>query len=332
MKPNQSSYVFVTVCLAALLIVSMFVAGCTSTGTTTSTAIPSATSTPASAMATQAAVTATTAISTPSVTTTASTTSAQKQSITVTGSTTVLPIAQAAADAYMKAHPDADIQISGGGSGVGVQSIGAKTVDIGMSSRDVTKAELAKYPGLNITTVAHDGIAIIVNPSNTIQYITLDQAKNIYTGKITKWTEISGAEVPNTNNQIVLIGRDSSSGTRTYFDETVLKSVTPAKTMLEQNSNGAVAQSVAQTPGAIGYVSIGFLSSDVKALPIWYNSDKIISPSIATVKNKTYPVSRDLYMITNGQPTGLTKDYLDYIISADGQKIVADQGYVPLTS
>ena len=329
MKTKRSSYVLATVCLAALLIVSMFVAGCTSNGTTTSTAATPATSTQADTAATQVALLATTAAP---ATTAVPTTVAQKQTITVTGSTTVLPIAQAAADAYMKLHPEANIQISGGGSGVGIQSIGAKTVDIGMSSRDVTKAELAKYPSFNIVTVAHDGIAVIVNPQNTIQYITLDQVNQIYTGKITKWTQITGAEVPNTNNQIVLIGRDSSSGTRSYFDETVLKSATPVKTMLEQNSNGAVAQSVAQTPGAIGYVSIGFVSSDVKALPIWYNANKIISPSISTVKDKTYPVSRDLYMITNGQPTGLTKDYLDYILSADGQKIVAAQGYVPLTS
>lgn len=326
MKTTRSSYVLVTVCLAALLIVSMFVAGCTSNGTTNPTTATPTTSTSAAAAATQVAVPATTAA--PAV----STTAAQKQTITVTGSTTVLPIAQAAADAYMKLHPEANIQISGGGSGVGVQAIGAKTVDIGMSSRDVTTAELAKYPGLDIITVAHDGIAVIVNPQNTIQYITLDQVSQIYTGKITKWTQITGAEVPNTNNQIVLIGRDSSSGTRSYFDETVLKSVTPAKTMLEQNSNGAVAQSVAQTPGAIGYVSIGYLTPDVKALPIWYNSDKIITPSISTVKDKTYPVHRDLYMITNGQPTGLAKDYLDYILSADGQKIVTDQGYVSLTA
>ena len=329
MTTKRSSYVFVTVCLAALLIVSMFVAGCTSNGTTASTAAsPAATSTTAGAAATQAAVPATSA----PVTTAVATTSAQKQSITITGSTTVLPIAQAAADAYMKLHPEANIQISGGGSGVGIQSIGAKTVDIGMSSRDVTSAEKAKYPDFNIVTVAHDGIAVIVNPQNSIQYITLDQVKGIYTGKITKWSEISGADVPNTNNQIVLIGRDSASGTRSYFDETVLKNANLSKNMLEQNSNGAVAQSVAQTPGAIGYVSIGFVSSDVKALPIWYNANKIISPSVDTVKNKTYPVSRDLYMITNGQPTGLTRDYLDYLLSADGQKIVTEQGYVPLTS
>jgi phosphate transport system substrate-binding protein len=232
----------------------------------------------------------------------------------------------------MAAHSNADIQISGGGSGVGVQSIGAKTVDIGMSSREVTDAEKAKYPGLDIIPVANDGIAIIVNPSNTIPHLTLDQVKNIYTGKITKWSEISGADVPNTNNQIVLIGRDSSSGTRSYFDETILAKVTPAKTMLEQNSNGAVAQSVAQTPGAIGYVSIGYLSSDVKAVPIWYNADKIISPSEETVKDGTYPISRSLYMITNGEPTGLAKEYLDYILSADGQKVVSEQGYVSVNS
>ncbi|HNX17900.1 MAG TPA: phosphate ABC transporter substrate-binding protein [Methanoregula sp.] len=322
MKTKRNSYVFVTVCLAALLLVSIFVAGCTGNGTTTSAKTP-ATSAPDSAGAVQTAVPATTG---------ATATAAQKQTITVTGSTTVLPIAQAAADAYMKLHHEANIQVSGGGSGVGIQSIGAKTADIGMSSREVTPDEKTKYPGFNIIPVAHDGIAIIVNPQNSAQYITLDQVNKIYTGKITKWTEITGANVTNSNNQIVIIGRDSSSGTRTYFDETVLNKAAPVKTMLEQNSNGAVAQSVAQTPGAIGYVSIGFVSPDVKALPIGYNANRIISPSVASVKDKTYPVSRDLYMITNGQPTGLTRDYIDYLLSSDGQKIVAEQGCVPITN
>jgi phosphate transport system substrate-binding protein len=231
----------------------------------------------------------------------------------------------------MTLHPEANIQISGGGSGVGIQAIGAKTVDIGMTSREVTKDEMAKYPGFVVTTVAQDGIAVIVNPKNTIPYITLDQVKDIYLGKITKWTEITGASVPGTNNQIVIVGRDSASGTRTYFDETVLAKATPTQNMLEKNSNGAVLQTVAQTPGSIGYVSIGFVSKDVKALPIWYNAQTIIAPSISTVKDKTYPVSRDLYVITNGQPSGLAGDFIKYILSADGQKIVADEGYVTLT-
>ena len=203
--------------------------------------------------------------------------SGERQTIRISGSTTVLPIVQKAADQYMATHPDADIQVSGGGSGVGIQAIGAKTVDIGMSSREVTKDEMAKNPGFVVTSVAQDGIAVIVNPANTIQYITLDQIKNIYLGKITKWTEITGAGVPNTNNQIVVIGRDSASGTRAYFDETVLLKATPTNKMLEKNSNGAVTQTVAQTPGSIGYVSIGFVSKDVKAVPIWYNAQKIVA-------------------------------------------------------
>jgi phosphate transport system substrate-binding protein len=255
----------------------------------------------------------------------------QKQSIKISGSTTVLPIVQKAADQYMANHPEADIQVSGGGSGVGIQAIGAKTVDIGMSSREVTKAEKAKYPSFVITTVAQDGIAVIVNPANEIRFITIDQVRDIYLGKITKWTQITGANVPNTNNQIVIIGRDSASGTRAYFDEFVLLKATPTKTMLEKNSNGAVLQTIAQTPGSIGYVSIGFVSEDVKALPIWYNFDKIVAPTLSNVKSKTYPISRDLYVITNGQPTGLTGDFIKYILSPEGQKIVADEGYVTLT-
>jgi len=325
MKSKRNSYVFVTVCLAALLLVSLLAAGCTDTSnsTTPATAPATAVSTPA---ATAAATAASTAAATP-----AATSSGQKQTITISGSTTVLPIVQKAADQYMATHSNADIQVSGGGSGVGIQAIGAKTVDIGMSSREVTSAEKTKYPDFDIITVAHDGIAVIVNPQNQIQYITPDQVKNVYLGKVTKWTEIGGANVPNTNNAIVLVGRDSASGTRSYFDESVLLKATPSNKMLEKNSNGAVTQTIAQTPGAIGYVSIGYVSSDVKAVPIWYNADKIITPSAATVKDKSYPLSRDLYIITNGQPSGLTKDFIDYLLGADGQKIVADEGYVPIT-
>jgi phosphate transport system substrate-binding protein len=329
MNAKRSSYLLVTMSLAALLIFAMLFAGCTGNGTKTT-------------VATQAPIASPTVVATPAeavqsvtfvapVTTAAPVSSGQKQTIKISGSTTVLPIVQKAADQYMAAHPDADIQVSGGGSGVGIQAIGAKTVDIGMSSREVTAAEKAKYPSFVVTSVAQDGIAVIVNPVNTIQYITLDQVKNIYLGKITKWSEITGADVPGTNNQIVIIGRDSASGTRTYFDETVLLKATPTKNMLEKNSNGAVLQTVAQTPGSIGYVSIGFVSKDVKALPIWYNANKIVPASVDNVKTKTYPVSRDLYVITNGQPSGLAGDFIKYILSPEGQKIVSDEGYVTLS-
>jgi len=253
-----------------------------------------------------------------------------RQTIKISGSTTVLPIVQKAADRYMTSHPNADIQVIGGGSGIGIQAVSQKTVDIGMTSREVTPNELKANPKFVITTIAKDGIAIIINPKNEMRFITLDQIKNLYLGKITKWTEINGAGVQNTNNQIILIGRDSASGTRVYFDETILLKATPLNSMLEKNSNGAVLQTVSQTPLSIGYVSIGFVSNDVKVLPIWYNNDKIISPTIENVKSKAYPISRDLYVITNGQPSGLTKEFIDYILSPEGQKIVSDEGYVTI--
>jgi phosphate transport system substrate-binding protein len=328
MKAQRSSHLLITLSLAALLIFAMLFAGCTDNGTKTPVATPVSTASPGVVATTAgtAPVSTTAAVGT----TDAPVASGQKQTIKISGSTTVLPIVQKAADQYMAAHPDADIQVSGGGSGVGIQQIGAKTVDIGMSSREVTSAEKTKYPSFIITPVAQDGIAIVVNQANTIPYITLDQVKNIYLSKITKWSEISGADVPGTNNQIVIIGRDSASGTRTYFDETILLKATPTNKMLEKNSNGAVLQTISQTPGSVGYISIGFVSKDVKALPIWYNANKIMPASLDNVKTRTYPVSRNLYVITNGQPSGLAGDFIKYVLSPAGQKIVADEGYVTL--
>jgi phosphate transport system substrate-binding protein len=327
MNGKHSRFLIIAISLVAVVMLTL-AAGCTTSETKApaTNQAPVATQTISSPSGTPAD----TAAAAPAGTTTAPVSFGERQTIRISGSTTVLPIIQKAADQYMASHPDADIQVSGGGSGVGIQAIGAKTVDIGMSSREVTAAEKAKYPSFVVTSVAKDGIAVIVNPANTIRYITLDQVKNIYLGKITKWSEITGADVPGTNNQIVVIGRDSASGTRTYFDETILLKATPTKQMLEKNSNGAVLQTIAQTPGAIGYVSIGFVSRDVKALPIWYNANRIVPASLENVKTKTYPVSRDLYVITNSQPTGLTGDFIRYILSSEGQKIVADEGYVTL--
>jgi phosphate transport system substrate-binding protein len=326
MNAKTSSYVLIAFSLVAVIMLAL-AAGCTGNGTKTTDTTPAPTVSPT------VVATAQTPVSTPvsQATTKAPLSTGQKQSIRISGSTTVLPIVQKAADQYMETHPDADIQISGGGSGVGIQAIGSKTVDIGMSSRDVTKDELTKYPSFVVTTVAQDGIAVVVNPANEIKFITQDQVKGIYLGTITKWTEINGANVPGTNNQIVVIGRDSASGTRVYFDEVILSKATPTKNMLEKNSNGAILQTVAQTPGSIGYVSIGFVSNDVKPLPIWWNSQQFIAPTLDNVKNRTYPISRDLYVITNGKPTGLTGDFIRYILSPEGQKIVADEGYVPVS-
>jgi len=299
MNKRTNPRLFITIGIAALLIFAIAAAGCTGTAQKPG-AVPEG----------------------------------QKESIKVSGSTTVLPVAQKAAEAYMATHPNADIRIAGGGSGVGIQQIGEKTVDIGMSSRDLKSTENTKYPDLVKHTVAKDGIAIVVHPKNEIRGIRAATAADIYTGKITLWTQVPGAFVPGTSNQIVVIGRDSASGTREFFDkapEGILKGAAPTKSMLEKNSNGAVTQTIALTPGAIGYVSIGFVDRSVKALPVWYNDpDKAVAPTKENVLSGAYPISRELYMFTNGQPAGLAKDYLDFILSPEGQKIVESEGYVPL--
>ena|SRR5208337_3012646 len=335
MIEKRSSYLIITFSLVAVFMLAI-AAGCTSNGSTNTAATQAPVASPTAAATAIAASPA----NNPTVQTTTAAplntsspaSSGQKQTLRISGSTTVLPIVQAAADQFMAAHPDADIQVSGGGSGVGIQAIGAGTVDIGMTSREVTAAEMAKYPDFVITPVAQDGIAIIVNPTNTIPSITFDQIRQIYLGNITKWSEITGADVPGTNDQIVVVGRDSASGTRVYFEQTILPvNATPIASMQELNSNGAVLQNVAQTPDAVGYISIGFVSPDIKALPIMETNGTTVTPSVDNVKTRAYPISRNLYVITNGQPTGLAGDFIKYILSPEGQKIVADQGYVTLT-
>jgi phosphate transport system substrate-binding protein len=242
----------------------------------------------------------------------------------LSGSTTVLPIAQKAADAYMADHAMTDIQIASGGSSVGVQAIGEKTVDIGMSSRDLKAEEKTKYPDLVETIIANDGIAIIVNPANTVSGLTLDQIKAIYNGSVTNWKTVGGPD-----QTIVVVGRDSASGTREFFSESVMKKTNYTSTMLEKNSNGAVKQTITQTPGAIGYVGIGYVDKDVKAVPVIVNGTPV-QATIGTVIGKTYPISRPLLMITQGPPAGLAKSYIDFILSPAGQKIVTEEGFVPL--
>ena len=250
----------------------------------------------------------------------------QQTTLKVTGSTTVLPVAQAAADAYSKDHASADIQVTGGGSSVGVQSIGKGTADIGMASRDLKAEERARYPNLVVTTIANDGIAVIVHPTNTVPGLTLAQVREIYAGNVTNWKDVGGPD-----QVIVVIGRDSASGTREFFSEKVMNQQNYTRTQLEKNSNGAVQQTVIQTPGAVGYVGLGYLNNGVRAVPILVNGEPVM-PSVATVVSTKYPISRPLIMITPGAPAGLAREYLDYILSPAGQKIITDEGFVPITS
>ncbi len=244
--------------------------------------------------------------------------------LTITGSTTVLPVAAQAAERYMDTHPAVDIQVNGGGSGVGVQSAGEGTAMIGMASRDLKKEEKEKYPELREHQIAIDGIAIITHPSNPVPSLTLDQVKAIYNGNITNWKDVGGNDAA-----IVVIGRDSASGTREFFHEKVMNKEDFVRTQLEKNSNGAVKQSVQQTPAAIGYVGLGYIDETVHAVPILVDG-KAVAPSVETVKDKSYPIARPLNFLTNGEPSGLIAEFIAFIEGPEGRQIVTDEGFVPL--
>lgn len=245
-------------------------------------------------------------------------------SLTIAGSTTVLPIAQSCAEAYMNQNSDADISVRGGGSSVGIANILAGTVDIGDASRHAKTKEIvqARSQGVNLheTIVANDAIAIIVNPQNSVSALTLDQVTAIYSGKITNWKDLGGPSMP-----IVVISRDVSSGTYEVFSKIVMGGNPAVDSALMLASNNAVATTVKDTKGAIGYVGIGYLSGDVKGLKI----DNVM-PSKETVWNKTYPIARTLHMYTNGRPRGMTKKFIDFVLSPAGQDLVEDNGFIRL--
>ncbi|MCM8769845.1 MAG: phosphate ABC transporter substrate-binding protein [Candidatus Omnitrophica bacterium] len=251
-------------------------------------------------------------------------TSAGQEKIVITGSTTVLPIAQKAAEVFMSKHPQVKISVMGGGSGVGIASLIDGHCHIADSSRAMKASEIQKAQKKGVEPKAHvvalDGIAVIVHPSNPISSLTLQQVKDIYTGSISDWKQVGGPAA-----KIVVISRDTASGTYEAFGELALKKARVRPDALLQASNQAVASTVAKTPGAIGYVGLGYLGKEVKALPI--NS---VLPSVETVLSGKYPISRPLFMYTNGTPTGNIKNFLDFVKSAEGQKLVEQDGFVPL--
>ena len=239
-------------------------------------------------------------------------------SITIKGSTTVLPVAQAAAEVFMEKNPGVKISVQGGGSGVGIASLLDKTTDIADSSRKIKPEEIekAKAAGVNPNeiAIALDGIAVIVHPTNGVKALTKTQIRDIFTGKITNWSEVGGK-----NAKIVAVNRDTSSGTFEAFETLALNKEKVRPDALTTASNQAVAQTVAQTPNAIGYVGHGFLSPKVKAVTV----DKIACTK-QTIQSEKYPLSRYLYVYTNGKPAGNVQNFIDFLLSAEGQKLVVE--------
>ncbi len=245
--------------------------------------------------------------------------------LVVQGSTTVLPIAQAAAEVFMQNNSQANISVRGGGSGTGIAALIEGTCDIATASRPMKVKEILLCQKKGISPVPHivamDGIAVIVHSSNPVQGLNIEQIKDIYTGEITNWKELGGNDL-----KIVVISRDSASGTFETFSEIVLGGQKVKPEALAQASNNTVATIVATTKGAIGYVGLGYISNTVKALQV-----NGVIPEQETVVSGKYPISRPLYMYTDGAPQGVAKDFLEFICSDEGQKIVEEQGFVPLS-
>lgn len=246
------------------------------------------------------------------------------ESITIKGSTTVLPIAQSAAEVFMRKNPSVNISVQGGGSGAGIAALVDGTTDIADASRAIKDKEIKKAVSKGINPKAHvvamDGIAVIVHPSNSLENLTKSQLKAIYTGKINNWSQIGGS-----GSQIVVLSRDSSSGTFETFNKLALDKAKVRADALLQASNKAVATTVARTPGAIGYVGLGYITSDVKPVKI-----ESVMPSKQTVLSGEYILSRPLFMYTNGQPKGAAKDFINFVLSETGQRLAEESGYVGL--
>lgn len=251
------------------------------------------------------------------------------------GSDTIVNLALAWAEKYQGDHPDVRISVTGGGSGTGIAALVNGTVDLANASRKIKDEETSEAQANGVTPVEHiiarDAIAVIVNPNNPVNELTLQQISDIYSGKYTNWNEVGGEDRP-----IVRLSRETNSGTHVYFLETVLrlgskedKTLFSTNTLLLPSSEGIISE-VRDNPNAIGYDGLGYVPKDLKMIAIAKEAGgEYVLPSIATVNDKTYAIARDLYMYTNGEPAGIIKDYLDWILSDEAQVIVAELGFVP---
>lgn len=241
--------------------------------------------------------------------------------ISVVGSTTVQPLAEVLGEAFETLHPGVTIVVSGGGSSVGVKSAGEGSAQIGMASRHVKSSEFEEFPGIVVHTIANDGIAIVADPGVSVNDLTLEQCRDIFSGAVTDWSQVGGPEMP-----IIVVSREEGSGTRGAFEELVLgEGILMAESAILQPSNGAVRTTCGTTPGAVAYLSFGYLDESVKTITV-----DGTEPTPDNVANGSYPVSRPLNMITQGEPEGVAAAWLEFILSDDGQAIVVAEHYLPV--
>lgn len=253
----------------------------------------------------------------------------ERNSIVLKGSDTVLPLAQKEAEEFMKKDSTASISVTGGGSGVGFTALIDGTTDIAMASREIKLDEKTKLEINSVKVeevlIAKDALAVIVNPTNKISKLTKEQLKDIFTGKITNWKQVGGD-----NEKIVVYARETSSGTYEFFKEHVMDKINYDKSVLNLPATGAIVQSVSQTKGAIGYIGLAYLNSDVKDVAVSYDDGKTyVNASTENAINGTYPITRPLFFYFDESLDKKVRSFVDYILSKEGQSIVSEVGYVP---
>jgi phosphate transport system substrate-binding protein len=252
------------------------------------------------------------------------------------GSDTLVNVALAWAEAYGQIYPDIQIAVTGGGSGTGIAALINGTVDMANASRQIKAEEREEAEANGIEPVEHvvagDAIAIVVHPDNPVDGLTIPQLSAVFAGELTNWAEVGGEDRP-----IVLLSRESNSGTHVYFLEEVVrqgdaenKTLFSPDTLLMPSSEGISAE-VRQNPNAIGYDGLGYVTPDQKVVAVApAEGEAYVLPSMETVKDESYPIARELYIYTAGEPQGAVREYLDWILGPAGQAIVQDLGFVPL--
>jgi len=271
----------------------------------------------------------------PKPTTTGSLSSAELRVVVINqkGSDTMLVLAQRWAEEYMKAHPNVQIAISGGGSGTGIAALINGQIDIADASREMSQKELDDGRAKGITSVewkvALDGISAIVHPSNPVRELTIEQLGLIYKGDLTNWKQLGGPDLP-----IITYGRQSNSGTYVYWKEHVLGNKDYRADMQSLNGNADIVDAVSKDKAAIGYVGIAYAESrrsEAKILAVKKDaSSPAVMPSQSTILDGSYPISRYLYLYTDGPPSGEVKQYVKWIIGPQGQAVVSEVEYIPL--
>lgn len=251
-----------------------------------------------------------------------------EEELTIKGSDTMVHLASSWAEEFMKQSPQVSVSVTGGGSGTGIAALLNGTTDLCASSREIAQKELdlAKQKKVEPKefTVGRDGLAVVVHPENPIKELTLEQIKSIFTGKTTSWKEVGGPDLA-----IVVLSRESSSGTFVFFQEHVLQKQDYATSARLMPATAAIVQETASNRQAIGYVGLGYVDERIRALNVKADSGTpAVEPSFDTVRSGKYAIARPLYLYSNGEPSGPRKQFLDYCLSEAGQRIVQNEGYV----